>query len=124
MTKVYTTDSIPRMDEKRTRHGEQDFESPYGQTLRAFREEAGVSQRQLALASGTNHTTISRIEGSISMPTLRTAVELAQALNLPPAERLLLYESAVLPSETPRKEMETGRVLEGIRNIQNPAQGL
>lgn len=112
------------MDENRKGHGEQDFESPYGQTLRTFREEADVSQRQLALASGVDHSTISRIEGSTRMPTLRTAVELAHALNLSPNERLLLYESAVLPSETPRGETETGRALDGIRKAQGPTQAL
>jgi transcriptional regulator with XRE-family HTH domain len=100
--------------------GGETFESPYGQALRAFREETGFSQRRLARNSGVHYSEISRLESGERMPTLRTAVELAQALNLTPGERLLLYESATLPSQTPRSETESEGVLRKLRSIHDP----
>ena len=39
-----------------------------------------MSQRQLALQSGVNHSTISRLVKQDRMPSLRTATKLARAL--------------------------------------------
>lgn len=55
--------------------------------LKIYRKVAGLSQKQLALKSGVDHTLISRLErGQRLKARYETIVLLARALNLEPEE--------------------------------------
>jgi excisionase family DNA binding protein len=56
-----------------------------GQRLRLLREAAGLSQQELALASGLTHEEISRLELGYQTPLLSTVRTLAQALGVDPS---------------------------------------
>jgi DNA-binding XRE family transcriptional regulator len=53
----------------------------FGDALAAMRERRGMTQKQLADASGIGRTVIARIEGGNHAPTLITETKLARALN-------------------------------------------
>lgn len=53
---------------------------PFNAWLRGRLKEKRMSQRQLALQSGVNHTTISRLIKGQRMPSLSTATKLARGL--------------------------------------------
>src|SRR4051812_10017177 len=55
-----------------------------GRRLRAMREAAGLSQLQLAAASGLPHETLSRWETGTGVPQGRSVLRLAQALEVAP----------------------------------------
>jgi excisionase family DNA binding protein len=63
-----------------------------GRRLRAIREAAGLSQLQLAAASGLPHETLSRWERGTWVPLGRSVLRLAQALRVDPA-RLVSHEA-------------------------------
>ncbi len=55
-----------------------------GQRLKEAREEALLSQRELAVKAGVNHVTIARLEsGSARDPHMRTVRNLSAALGVP-----------------------------------------
>jgi excisionase family DNA binding protein len=62
-----------------------------GTRLRALREAAGLSQLQLAAASGVTHEAISNLEGGRRAPFAHTVRQLAQALHVEP-ERFVAHE--------------------------------
>jgi len=66
-----------------------------GRRLRALREAAGLSQLQLAAASGLTHEAISRLEVGHKSPNARTVHQLAHALRVTP-ERFVGYDSVGL----------------------------
>jgi excisionase family DNA binding protein len=55
-----------------------------GKRLRALREAAGLSQLQLAVASGVTHELISRLEAGRSAPQAESVRQLADALGIDP----------------------------------------
>ena len=55
-----------------------------GKRLRALREAAGLTQLQLAAASGLTHEAISRLERGERAASAETVRQLAQALGIPP----------------------------------------
>ena len=63
-----------------------------GRRLRMIREAAGLSQLQLAAASGIPHETLSRWERGTWVPLGRNVVRLAQALRVEPA-RFVSHEA-------------------------------
>jgi len=65
-----------------------------GQRLLRAREDADLTQEQLAARAGTTASTISRLEGDKRPPTLDTIARLADALEIP-IEQLLCDPEAV-----------------------------
>ncbi len=59
-----------------------------GEQIRDAREEAGLSQRELAARMGTSQAAIARLEAGSVAPTLTTLQKVAAALNLKVAVRL------------------------------------
>ena len=55
-------------------------ETSFNAWLRGRLKEKRMSQRQLAIQSGVNHSTISRLLKKGRMPSLRTAAKLSRAL--------------------------------------------
>jgi transcriptional regulator with XRE-family HTH domain len=53
-----------------------------GKNLKAFRQGLGLSQKNLAAASGLSPTLISRIEGGLVMPSIATLQEIADSLKV------------------------------------------
>lgn len=51
------------------------------ENLKKFREEQGMSQRELAQRVGVNQTMIAHIENGLRIPSLAVSLELAEALN-------------------------------------------
>jgi len=85
-----------------------------GKRLRALREAAGLSQLQLAAASGLTHEAISRLETGMNAPYAATVLTLAQALAVAP-ERSVSREPGRLTTLTvaeaaARLDVPAGRV--------------
>jgi transcriptional regulator with XRE-family HTH domain len=63
--------------------------------LKASRDQGGLTQEQLAVKAGVVTSTISRLErGEVADPGIATIVKLAIALDLDPADLLILEASA------------------------------
>jgi transcriptional regulator with XRE-family HTH domain len=60
----------------------------YAYGLRARRENAGLTQLDLAIRAGLTPATVSRLENAHQSPTLATAEALARALDIPLTELL------------------------------------
>lgn len=54
----------------------------FGRTLRRLRTERGISQEQLASASGLDRTYISLLERGLRQPSLSTLLRLSRVLRL------------------------------------------
>jgi transcriptional regulator with XRE-family HTH domain len=65
-----------------------------GQALRVIREQAGMTQEQLAAASGATFGTINRLENGHVEPTLSTVQKIADALSVPPTVLLTVNGEA------------------------------
>ena len=63
-------------------------EQQFAANLRARRQQAGLSQEQLADRAGFHPTEISRLERAVREPRLGTIVRLARGLDLSPQELL------------------------------------
>lgn len=50
------------------------------ENLKKFREEQGMSQRELARRVGVNQTMIAHIENGLRIPSLAVSLDLAEAL--------------------------------------------
>lgn len=75
----------------------------FGKVLRRLRERKGMTQEQLAGASGVSVATIRRLEtGKATNPRRDTVVRLADALDLRPEERTELLEAAFGRNDDPR----------------------
>jgi transcriptional regulator with XRE-family HTH domain len=66
-----------------------------GQALKTIRDQAGLTQEQLAAASGATFGTINRLENGHVQPTLATVQKIADALGVEPTELLTLNGEAV-----------------------------
>ncbi len=58
----------------------------FGEVLRDYRAECGVSQEELAFRAGVDRTFVSRLERGIRQPTITTLIGLARALGTPVSE--------------------------------------
>ena len=70
------------MSTENTKQGRIEF----GERLKAAREAAGLSLRELAAESGVDHSNIAQIEKAERDPQLSTILALAEALKLPASE--------------------------------------
>lgn len=78
----------------------------FGRRLRRFREEAGLSQEQLAHAAGVHRTYVGHVERGETTPTLYSIVRLANALSIAAGELV----NGLTPGATrPRKASATKR---------------
>lgn len=59
-----------------------------GRNVRRLREEAGLSQEQLAFDAGMKRSYLSDMERGVRNPTVRAVGRLAAALEVPPADLL------------------------------------
>ena len=69
----------------------------FGKHLRELRRKQRLSQTELALIIGVNHSTISRIENGRENVSLDTIVLLASGLSITPSQ---LLEGTVIPSQS------------------------
>lgn len=60
----------------------------FARNLRAYRQQASLSQEALGHACGLHPTEISRLERAVRDPRLDTIAKLARALGIPPAKLL------------------------------------
>jgi transcriptional regulator with XRE-family HTH domain len=65
-----------------------------GELLRYWRESCGKSQLDLSLDSGLSQRHLSFVENGRSLPSRRTLIEIAQALDIPLRDRNALFLSA------------------------------
>ena len=74
--------------EKHRLKGSEDLpvEELFGQVLKQFRKEKGLSQEDLCFESGCHRTYISLLERGKKSPSLKTIFQLAKALNVEPYE--------------------------------------
>jgi CheY-like chemotaxis protein/DNA-binding XRE family transcriptional regulator len=79
------------------------IEQSFGRAVRRLRNERGLSQEALALASRLDRVFISRIECGKKMPTLATIFQLAQGLNVS-MERILREVESFRPLSEDRPE--------------------
>lgn len=96
---------------------------PFSETLRWYREQAGVSQNRLAAASGINHSTIARYESGSRQPTRDTCQSLCRALALSEEDEAHLMASAGYASEAVRELLaQSFRESRGLARIVAIAQ--
>jgi transcriptional regulator with XRE-family HTH domain len=60
----------------------------FGENLRRARLQANLSQEDLAFQSGLDRTYVSGIERGVRNPTIAVVVQLADVLEIPPADLL------------------------------------
>jgi transcriptional regulator with XRE-family HTH domain len=65
----------------------------FGEQLKNFRKERGISQEELAFRSELDRTYISGLECGKRNPTLKILVKLAASLNMKPSELLMNLHS-------------------------------
>lgn len=75
-------------------HGVDDLWTIWGQNVQKERERAGLSMRQLAQASGTHASQLSRIERGIAGPSDTWKLSIATALDVSPDELFPLSPAA------------------------------
>ncbi len=101
----------------------------FGQRLKALREKRGLTQQELAEATKTDWTQISRYERDVNLPTADRVVALARALRASPNALLLgtrgeeriefnnirLYERFRTLDKLPKDEQEVAlQILDGV----------
>lgn len=84
-------------------------EKNFAALLRTLREERGLTQYKLAQKAGLTPSAISRLEAGSRSPSRKTLVRLAQALELGPEERKVLFARAGFWYEPPSLPEEVGR---------------
>ena len=78
------------------RRKKQTLEAAFGQVLREFRNEAGISQEKLAMECELDRTYISILERGLRQPSLRTIFSIAKALKTTPSKLLSRIEKMQL----------------------------
>jgi transcriptional regulator with XRE-family HTH domain len=68
------------------------IEDCFGTVLKELRKGKGLSQADLADASGLNHTYISLLERGKRQPTLTTLFSIAKACDISPSEIISMVE--------------------------------
>ena len=69
------------------------LEATFGQVLREFRNEAGISQEKLAMECELDRTYISMLERGLRQPSLKTIFVLAKALHIDPSKIIKKVEN-------------------------------
>lgn len=82
------------------RRDRKEVAAAFGQALRQAREEAGVSQEELAHRAGIDRTFVSRAERGANQPALATVLQLAHALGLSAVSLVSATETHVAESRT------------------------
>jgi transcriptional regulator with XRE-family HTH domain len=67
-----------------------DLRQAFAANLRRFRHAKGISQEDLAYEANGNRTYVSKVEKGVSYPGLEIIAKLADALEVEPAELLML----------------------------------
>jgi len=67
-----------------------DLRQAFAANLRRFRHAKGISQEDLAYEANGNRTYVSKVEKGVSYPGLEIIAKLADALEVEPAEPLML----------------------------------
>jgi len=65
----------------------------FGQVLRRFRKDAGLTQEQLSFEAEIERNFVSLIERGINQPTIKVLFKLARALGTTPSQMLLEVEA-------------------------------
>lgn len=73
-----------------------------GQAVREIRVDREMSQEQLAFECGFDRTYISLVERGVRSPTVRSLVQLANALKVRPSEVLLRMEALLKLPKSPK----------------------
>jgi transcriptional regulator with XRE-family HTH domain len=73
----------------------------FGQRLREVRQKLGVTQRDLALASGLTEAYISNMENGFAVPSLTTILRLAHALRCKVTALTAVFDKLDLSSILP-----------------------
>ena len=68
----------------------------FGERLREIREKRGLTQKEVAAATGIPHTHVSSIERGMLMPTLLTILRLAAALDCKVSALTSVFDKADL----------------------------
>ena len=67
-----------------------DLRQAFAANLRRFRHAKGISQEDLAYEADVNRTYLSKLEKGVSYPGLEIIAKLADALEVEPAELLMM----------------------------------
>ena len=67
-----------------------DLRQAFAANLRRFRHAKGISQEDLAYEADVNRTDLSKLEKGVSYPGLEIIAKLADALEVEPAELIML----------------------------------
>ena len=74
----------------------------FGRRLREMREKYGVTQHELAVASGLTDAYISNMENGFSVPSLTTVLRIAVALDCKVTTLVSIFDKTDLPSILPK----------------------
>jgi transcriptional regulator with XRE-family HTH domain len=74
----------------------------FGRRLRELREKYGVTQRDLAVASGLTEAYISNMENGFAVPSLTTVLRIAVALDCKVTAMVSIFDATDLPSILPK----------------------
>lgn len=71
------------------------IEIVFGRVLKHFRSEKRLSQEKIALLSDLDRTYISLLERGLRQPSLKTIIQLSDALGIPAAKLIAAVESEI-----------------------------
>lgn len=74
----------------------------FGQRLRELRQKSGITQRDLAVASGLTEAYISNMENGFAVPSLTTILRLAVALDCKVTALTSVFDKVDLAAILPR----------------------
>ena len=74
----------------------------FGQRFRELRQKSGITQRELAVASGLTEAYISNMENGFAVPSLTTILRLAVALDCKVTALTSVFDKVDLPSILPK----------------------
>jgi transcriptional regulator with XRE-family HTH domain len=74
----------------------------FGQRLRELRQKFGITQRDLAAASGLTEAYISNMENDFAVPSLTTVLRLAVALDCKVTALTSVFDKVDLPAILPK----------------------
>lgn len=90
-----------------------------GESIRTFREKAGVSQRKLGISLGLSDKAISAYESGRTVPSIETLIRIAEILNITLDD---LWESSTKNSTLTKLdqiEKDLNRLLKEVEEIRN-----
>jgi transcriptional regulator with XRE-family HTH domain len=74
----------------------------FGRRLRELRQKQGITQHELAIASGLTDAYISNVENGFAVPSLTTVLRLAVALACKVTALTSVFDKVDLPSILPK----------------------